>query len=138
MSGHRRHSRPTFGGPGGAQVIDGPQDEPQGLLLLPGHSQDLHGRLQLGELLGSSLLVLGLQRSEVKGQRSRSAEPGRRSEKICLDKLALECGRIPKALFSARWLKCSSVLRGKDQNGEVSDGEIHAGNAGNAGNAGPT
>lgn len=25
--------------------------------------------------------------------------------------ITLDCGRIPKALFSARWLKCSSVLR---------------------------
>lgn len=24
--------------------------------------------------------------------------------------ITLDCGRIPKALFSARWLKCSSVL----------------------------
>lgn len=44
-----------------------------------------------------------------------------------LDTLTLECGRIPKALFSARWLKCSSVLRGKDQNILVNDSEIQTG-----------
>lgn len=67
-----RRVAPTFGGSGSAQVIDGSQDEPQGLLLLTGHSQDLHGRLEFGELLSSSLLLLGLQgpeqRSKVKGR----------------------------------------------------------------------
>lgn len=59
---------PTFGGPSGPQVVNGPQDEPQGLLLLPRHSQDLHGRLELGELLRRSLLLLGLRRSRVNGR----------------------------------------------------------------------
>lgn len=60
FSGGNSRGSPTFGGPGGAQVIDGSQDQPQGLLLLPGHSQDLHGCLEFGELLSSSLLLLGL------------------------------------------------------------------------------
>lgn len=30
--------------------------------------------------------------------------------KSCVAVVTLDCGRIPKALFSARWLKCSSVL----------------------------
>lgn len=52
---------PTFGGPGSPQVVDGPQYEPQGLLLVAGDAQHLHRRLQFGELLGRSLLILGLQ-----------------------------------------------------------------------------
>lgn len=52
---------PTFGGPSSAQVVDSPQDEPQGLLLIAGDSQHLHRRLQFGELLGRSLLILRLQ-----------------------------------------------------------------------------
>lgn len=60
-----RGGSPTFGGSGSTQVIDGSQDEPQGPLLLSGHSQDLHGRLQFGELLSSPLLLLGLHRSKV-------------------------------------------------------------------------
>lgn len=131
------HGSPTFGGSGSAQVIDGSQDEPQGLLLLTGHSQDLHGSLEFGELLSSSLLLLGLQRPE---QRSKvaiqtSIHPIQllSREKFGKDlggsfgKLTLECGRIPKALFSARWLKCSSVLRGKDRNVQVNDSEIQTG-----------
>lgn len=52
---------PTFGSPGSPQVVDGPQYEPQGLLLIARDAQDLHCRLQFGELLRRSLLVLGLQ-----------------------------------------------------------------------------
>lgn len=65
----------TFGGSGSAQVIDGSQDQPQGLLLLSGHSQDLHGSLEFGELLRGSLLLLGLQGAKVRGQRSPSVQP---------------------------------------------------------------
>lgn len=57
---------PTFGGPGSPQVINGSQDEPQGLLLLARHPQHLHGGLEFGELLRCSLLLLGLRRSKVK------------------------------------------------------------------------
>lgn len=60
---------PTFGGPGSPQVINGPQDEPQGLLLLTGDPQHLHGCLEFGELLRRSLLLLGLRRSKVSGRR---------------------------------------------------------------------
>lgn len=55
---------PTFGGPGSPQVVDGPQDEPQGLLLVAGDAQHLHCGLQFGKLLRRSLLVLGLRGNE--------------------------------------------------------------------------
>lgn len=31
-----------------------------------------------------------------------------------VDRHTFECGRIPNALLSARWLKCSSVLRSEE------------------------
>lgn len=97
---------PTFGGAGSPQVINGSQDEPQGLLLLAGHPQDLHGGLEFGELLRCSLLLLGLRRSKVKCRQDARGS--------VWEQLTFEGGRIPKALLSARWLKCSSVLRGQD------------------------
>lgn len=52
---------PTFGGSCSPQVVNGSQDEPQGLLLFTRDAQHLHGCLQLGELLRGSLLVLRLE-----------------------------------------------------------------------------
>lgn len=66
---------PTFSGSCGPQVVDSPQDEPQGLLLFPRNAQHLHGRLQLGELLQGSLLVLRLEEirsDQIKIQWSRT------------------------------------------------------------------
>lgn len=34
-------------------------------------------------------------------------------------RVTLECGKIPKALFSARWLKCNSVLEEERREGGV-------------------
>lgn len=50
----------TFGGPCHSQVVNGPQHQPEGLLLLNRDAQNLHGRLQLRELLGGPLLLLRL------------------------------------------------------------------------------
>lgn len=38
--------------------------------------------------------------------------------------ITLDCGRIPKALFSARWLKCSSVLGEKKREARSWDQQV--------------
>lgn len=50
----------TFRGPGSPQVINGPEDEPEGFLLIAGDAHHLHGSLELVELLGRLLLFLWL------------------------------------------------------------------------------
>ncbi len=42
------------------EMVDGPEDEPEGPLLVTADPQNLHGCLQLGELLGGPLLILSL------------------------------------------------------------------------------
>lgn len=42
------------------KMVDGPEDEPEGPLLITTDPQDLHGCLQLGKLLGGPLLILSL------------------------------------------------------------------------------
>lgn len=50
----------TFGASRSSKMVDGPKDEPEGSLLVAADSQDLHGCLQLGELLRGPLLVFWL------------------------------------------------------------------------------
>lgn len=42
------------------KMVDGPQDEPEGPLLITTDPQNLHGCLQLGKLLRGPLLILSL------------------------------------------------------------------------------
>lgn len=53
----------TFRGPGSPQMVNGPQDEPEGFLLIAGDAHHLHGSLELVELLSCFLLLLRLQRA---------------------------------------------------------------------------
>lgn len=50
----------TFGGPSSPQMINGPQDQPEGFLLVAGDAHHLQGSLELVELLGRLLLFLWL------------------------------------------------------------------------------
>lgn len=50
----------TLGRSCSSQMVDGPEDQPEGPLLVAADPQHLHGRLQLGKLLGGALLILGL------------------------------------------------------------------------------
>ena len=47
------------------EVVDGPQDEPEGPLLVPADPQNLHGCLQLGELLRGPLLIFSLVENNI-------------------------------------------------------------------------
>lgn len=106
-------------------MINGSEDEPKSLLFITRDAQHFHGCLQLRELLCRSLLVLslGTNTSNFSLQISPSAftllfpvgiEDIFMSEKLIISvtprDITLDCGAIPKALFSAMWLKCSSVL----------------------------
>lgn len=53
----------TFGSSCSSKVVDGPKDEPEGLLLITTDAQNLHGGLQLRKLLGGPLLNLSLRDS---------------------------------------------------------------------------
>lgn len=113
----------TFSGSSGPQMINSSQDEPEGLLLFTRDAQHLHGCLQLGELLWGSLLVFRLDeiRSDqtsvfIVGHIDHTMKMWNESLQTDTCRLnifnvvTLDWGRIPKALFSARWFKCSSVL----------------------------
>lgn len=70
---------PTFSGSCGPQVVNGPQDEPEGLLLFARDAQHLHGCLQLGELLRGSLLVFRLEKDMI---RSNCKDPWQEVEML--------------------------------------------------------
>lgn len=50
----------TLGCSRSPEMVDGPEDEPEGPLLITADPQNLHGCLQLGKLLGGPLLILSL------------------------------------------------------------------------------
>lgn len=59
-TGKKAYFKLTFGGSRSSKMVDGPEDEPEGPLLVAADPQDLHGCLQLGELLSGPLFVLRL------------------------------------------------------------------------------
>lgn len=53
----------TLGSSGSTEMVDGCEDEPEGLLFITADPQYLHGCLEFGKLLGGALLLLRLTES---------------------------------------------------------------------------
>lgn len=106
----------TFRGPRSPQMVNGPQDEPQGFLLITRDAHHLHGSLELVELLSRLLLLLWLQRATgslgVGAWLCLPQHPNGPGTPIPPSSpppspaaATLDSGVMPKTLFSARWLK---------------------------------